>query len=196
MGELLEKGHARKSERKANDGGLWYLPHHGVRHPSKPGKLRIVFHCSANFRGACLNKLWCGPGLTIQLVAVPFTGEIEAIFYQVQVTDNQRGFLRYLWWEKDILEGELVDYKMYVYVFAGTSFPGCCNYTLRKTSLDDASDFKVGVAETLMKNLYVADLLKSVESKESEIQLHSSTRTGCSSTVSKNVKFPEERFEN
>ena len=30
MGELFEKGYGRKSETKANDGGLWYLPHYGV----------------------------------------------------------------------------------------------------------------------------------------------------------------------
>ena len=71
MGELLEKGYAKKSERKANDGGLWYLPHHGVRHPSKPGRVRIVFDCSANFGGACLNnKLFSGPDLTNQLAGV------------------------------------------------------------------------------------------------------------------------------
>ena len=39
MGELLEKGYVKKSERKATDGGLCYLPHHGVRHPSKPNKV-------------------------------------------------------------------------------------------------------------------------------------------------------------
>ena len=71
LGELLEKGHARKSERKANDGGLWYLSHHGVRHPSKPGKVRIVFDCSANFGGACFNnKLLSGPDLTNQLAGI------------------------------------------------------------------------------------------------------------------------------
>ena len=71
IGEFLEKGYARKSERKANHGGLCYLPHHGVRHPSKPGKVRIVFDCSVNFAGACLNnKLLSGPDLINQLAGV------------------------------------------------------------------------------------------------------------------------------
>ena len=43
MGELLEKGYVRKSEKRANDGGLWYLPRHEIRHPSKLNKVRIVF---------------------------------------------------------------------------------------------------------------------------------------------------------
>ena len=106
MGELLEKGYARKSERKANDEVLWYLPHHGARHLSKPDRVRTVFHCNTNFSGACLNnKLLSGPDLTNQLRGVllrfrsnkiAFVGEIEAMFYQVQVPDNQRGFSRYL----------------------------------------------------------------------------------------------------
>ena len=59
---------------------------------------------------------------------------------------------------------------MYVHVFGSTSSPGCCNYALRKTAVDNASDLKVEVAETLMKKLYVDDL-KSVESEDSAIQL-------------------------
>ena len=71
MGELLEKGYARKSERKANDGGLWYFPHHRISHPSKPGKVTIVFDCCVKFGGACLNnKLLSGPDLTYQLAGV------------------------------------------------------------------------------------------------------------------------------
>ena len=46
------------------------------------------------------------------------------MFYQVQVPDNQRDFLRYLWWENNNLEDDLVDYEMCVHVFGGTSSPG------------------------------------------------------------------------
>ena len=60
---------------------------------------------------------------------------------------------------------------MCVHVFVGTSSPGCCNYALRKTAVDNASDFNVGVAETLMKNFYIDDLLNSVESEDSAILL-------------------------
>ena len=41
---------------------------------------------------------------------------------------------------------------------------------LKKTAVCNASDFNVGVAETLMKNFYVDDLLKPVESIDSAIQ--------------------------
>ena len=67
LGELIEKGSGRKSERKANDGGLSYLPHYGARYPRKPDKVRVMFDCHANVGGACLNnKLLSGPDLTNQ----------------------------------------------------------------------------------------------------------------------------------
>ena len=80
---------------------------HRIRHTSKLGKVRTVFDCGANFSAACLNnKLLSGPDLTSQLagillqfrsIEVAFMGDIEAMFCQVQVPDNQSGFLRYLW---------------------------------------------------------------------------------------------------
>ena len=60
---------------------------------------------------------------------------------------------------------------MCVYVFGGTSSSGCCNYALRKTAGDNASDFNVGVAEKLIKNFYADDLLKCVKYENSATQL-------------------------
>ena len=74
---------------------------------------------------------------------------------------------------------------MCVHVFGRTSSPGCCNYALRKTAVDNASDFKVGdVSETLMKNFYVDDTIKSVESEDSAIQLIQDARKICQRVVS------------
>ena len=70
-------------------------------------------------------------------------GCIEAIFYQVKVTDNQRSFLRYLWWNNNDSNGELVDYEMVVHVFGGTSSPGCYNYALRRTETAPDKTVKV-----------------------------------------------------
>ena len=45
------------------------LPHHAVYHPRKPGKIRVVFDCSAEFEGKSINKeLLPGPDLTNQIV--------------------------------------------------------------------------------------------------------------------------------
>ena len=66
--EILKKGYAKES--KSNqDGRVWYLSHHGVYHPRKPGKIRFVFDCSSELNGRSINKeLLMGPDLTNQLM--------------------------------------------------------------------------------------------------------------------------------
>ena len=70
MEEILAKGYARKSTKTAAQWKTWYLPHHGVYHPNKPGKIRLVFHQSVQYKGTCLNKeLLPGPDLTNQIIS-------------------------------------------------------------------------------------------------------------------------------
>ena len=48
-----------------------YVPHHGVYHHQKPGKIRVVLDCSAQFQGIFVNnKLFQGPDITNNLVRV------------------------------------------------------------------------------------------------------------------------------
>lgn len=57
MEDVISKGYAEKvpvKELERHDGRVWYIPHHGVYH-SKKKKIRVVFDCSASFRGASLN---------------------------------------------------------------------------------------------------------------------------------------------
>ena len=68
--DMLQKDYARKAENE-QVGKVWYISHHGVTHPSRPGKVRVFFDCSAEFDGTSLNKqLIAGPDLTNQLVGV------------------------------------------------------------------------------------------------------------------------------
>ena len=68
--DLLIKGYAKMSAQKPPNGWTWYTPHHGVCH-LKPGKVRVLFDCSADFKGTSLNKnLVSGPGLPNQIVGV------------------------------------------------------------------------------------------------------------------------------
>ena len=110
---------------------------------------------------------------------VDFMGGIEAMFYHVKVPGSQRSFQRYLWWNNNDLNGEHVDYEMGELLFGGTSSPGCCNYALRRTAIDNAPNYDTEVAETPLHNFYVDDLLKSVESEEIAIQLIRDIRRMC-----------------
>ena len=69
---IIAKGYAKKSKTEAASGKTWYLPpHHGVYHPSKPGKKRVMFDLSPDYKRRCLNReLLSGPDLTNQTVGV------------------------------------------------------------------------------------------------------------------------------
>ena len=74
VNEMIAKGHARKvpeDRLEARRGKVWYLPHHGIYHPRKPHKIRVVFDCSARYEGTSLNSpLMPEPDLTNSLVGV------------------------------------------------------------------------------------------------------------------------------
>ena len=72
MSNFLGKGYARWMD-DSPAGRTWYIPHHGVYHPSKPRKIRVVFDCSVQFAGKSLNQeLLTGPDLT-NLIFVALT---------------------------------------------------------------------------------------------------------------------------
>ena len=49
MQDMIDKGHAEvQDEKKCQHGKVLYIPHHAVFHSRIPGKIRVVFDCSAN----------------------------------------------------------------------------------------------------------------------------------------------------
>lgn len=53
-----------------SDGVVWYIPHHGVYHPTK-WKILVIFDCSLSFNGVSFNApLLSGPDLTNSLGGV------------------------------------------------------------------------------------------------------------------------------
>ena len=170
----------KKSSKEAPE-KTWYIPHHGVYHPNKPGKIRVVFDCSAEFKEVSLNKtLMSGLDLTNQIVGVltrfheepvVIMGDIESMFHQVMVPKEDRSLLRFLWWEDHDINGSAKDFEMCVHVFGGTSSPSCCNYALKQTAYDNRSRYQTDVMDTLNRNFYVDDLLRSVKDVKTAIRL-------------------------
>ena len=48
IADMIAKGYARNADNNGKSGKRWYIPHHGVVHPVKPGKACVVFDCSEN----------------------------------------------------------------------------------------------------------------------------------------------------
>ena len=68
---------------------------------------------------------------------------------------------------------------MCVHVFGDTSSLGCCNYTLRKTAIDNEVRCGEEASQTLLHNFYVDDLLKSVETEELAVRLIRDVKAVC-----------------
>jgi len=150
----------------------WYIPHHGVYHNNKPGKLRVVFDCSARYKGTCLNNhLIPGPDVTNSLIgvllrfrreAIAIQGDIQSMFHQVEVPPKDRDLLRFLWWKKNSLENDLESYWMCVYLFGTVSLPSSANFALKQTALDHEKVYSLKAIDTIQNCFYVDDCLTSV----------------------------------
>ena len=159
MEDLMKKGYPTKAQLAEVQGKTWYLPHHAVQHPAKPGKVRVVFDCSAKYHGKSLNdKLLQGPDLTNSLVGVltrfrqdpvAFMSDVEAMFHQVRVNPEDRSALRFLWWPDGNLDLEPEEFVMTVHLFGAVSFPSCANFALKKTATDNQADFSNEAVKTV-----------------------------------------------
>ena len=179
--DLLKKGHAKEVPNDAidrSDGRVWYLPHFGVVNPNKP-RIRVVFDAAAKFGGYSLNdKVLQGPDLTNKLIGVLIRfrmrlycvmADIQSMFYQVMVPDDQQDVLRFLWRMDE--SQPLMEYRLTRHVFGGTWSPSAANYALNKVIEDHGNNLNPSSKEAAKKGFYVDDLLVSVNSKTEAVQL-------------------------
>ena len=192
INKLLEKGYAEVVPQSSfnREGSVWFLPHHGVEQSGKNGKLRVVFDCACKFEGISLNdELLQGPDFTNSLMdvllrfrqePVAFIADIEGMFLQVKVPENQRDFLRFLWWPDGKITSSPKQYRMTVHLFGATSSPSCANFALRRTATDYGTLHHREVAQTVLNNFYVDDCLATTNRVNDAVNLAFNLRQLCS----------------
>ena len=118
----------------------------------------------------------------ILLVSEPVAviNNIEYMFHKVLVPEKDRSLLRFLWWKNHDTSCKISMNEMNVHVFGGTSSPSCCNYALKKTALDNESNYCPDVVLTLKRNFYVYDLLKSLKDVSTAVKLIHDVSKMCS----------------
>lgn len=99
---------------------------------------------------------------------------IEAMFHQLYVEPKDRD--AFLWWPTGDLNEEPREYCMVKHLFGATLSPACANFSLMKTASIYQSEFDPVTAQTVKKNMYVDDLMKSVSSPEIAMRLSSQLR--------------------
>ncbi|CAI5660438.1 unnamed protein product [Oreochromis niloticus] len=180
MNSVFKDGDAEEADGTSTGSNTWYIPHHGVYHPRKPEKIRVVFDCSAKHEGISLNDhLLTGPDLINALAGVlcrfrehqiAIMCDVEKMCHRFHVNPEDRDFLRFLWWKDGNTDTEPKEYRMRVHIFGAASSPGCANYGMKYLAREQEKDYPLA-ARFIHKNFYVDDGLISIDSVREAKQL-------------------------
>ena len=136
----LEKGYVKRIvlNEGATEEKQWYLPHHPVLNPNKPGKVRRVCDAACRYQGSSLNDhLITGPDLLNSLTGIfmrfreeniALSADIESMFSQVAVPKEDQPVLRFLW--RDSTDSDTETYQYQRHIFGAKCAPTCANYAL------------------------------------------------------------------
>ena len=184
LDHYLERGFARRlsaEEARNTSSRTWYLPHHPVFNPNKPGKLRVVKDAAAKFQGKSLNQaLITGPDLLNSLVGiiirfrignVAVIADLEEFFHHVGVTADDADSLRYLWKDDIFSDGPPHVMQMLVHIFGAKDSVTCTIHALQQTARDHHQDFDPLTYWTILFSFYVDDLLQSYSTDEIAISM-------------------------
>ncbi len=182
MQALIDNGFAEEISLDSLKGNcVWYIPHHGVVHPQKPGVIRPVFDCPASLNGHSLNgQVMSGPDNNNRLLGVllrfregpiAFMCDVKAMFHCVKLPVEQRDYLRLLWWEQGDLDKPLKAYRMTAHIFGGVWSPSAATFALRHHAETHRTDYSELTIDTVLDNMYVDDCLRSLESVDCTIKI-------------------------
>ena len=186
METMLSKGHAKQAPPISPHAETWYLPHFGVYHPKKPGKIRVVFDSSDKYKGCSLNDtLLMGPDLLNSLLgilirfrsdSIACVADIEQMFYSFYVKEEHRDFLRFLWFKDNDPDKEVIEYRMHVHIFGNRPSPAVATFGLRKVAQEGQLHYGQDAKEFVERNFYVDDGLLVAPTPEQAIEVLKQTK--------------------
>ena len=162
-GTDVKAGYVRKVDKaelnETKDKLQWHLQHHPVINLHKPEKFRRVCNAAAKYYGVALNdKLLSGPNLLQSLIGIIFrfrqhpialSADIEAMFLQVAVPNDDSRCLQFLWREDP--ERRIEVYQYTSHVFGAKSSPTCANYALHQVVKDNGVN-DTSIVRTVQRN--------------------------------------------
>lgn len=104
------------------------------------------------------------------------------MFHQFHVSENDRDYLRFLWWKSGNTITPAQEFRMKVHLFGTVSSPGCANYGLKQLTKDHSHTHPLR-SHFIARDFYVDDGVASVESEEKAIRLAKEARDGTSCLV-------------
>jgi len=161
------------------------IPHHPVRKESATTPIWIVYDCSCkqSHGSPSLNDcLHAGPPFLNDLSAIllwfrqhplAFLADIEKAFLHVCLDESDRDYTRFLWLSGPTNSfSPFVTYHFRVVLFGATSSLFMLNATLKF----HLSQYTNSMAEDMLHNLYVDNLVSGCNSEEAAIQYFTKSR--------------------
>ena len=171
-----------------------YLPHHCVvREDRATTKVRVVFDAASKDKnGIALNDLMmAGPNLNpdlygvlirFRLNPVAMTADIKQAFLQIELKDHEKDVVRFLWYDEKITPDWPTQppctFRMKRVVFGVRSSPFLLAVTIRH-HLSNKEFETPAFQQILAENLYVDDLVVSVETISVARNLHKEASDAC-----------------
>ena len=90
------------------------------------------------------------------------------MFLQVQIPEQDRNCLRFLWRPRTNEPVQI--YECQLHVFGAKSSPTCANYALKRVGLDNEKEYPIA-AKAIQNKFYMDDFIKSVETPEGAIEV-------------------------
>ena len=161
-------------------GPVHYVPHHGImKESSLSTPLRIVFNSSSTFMGHKLNDYWAkGPDVLNSLIGVllrfrkdrvAINGDISKMFNAIKLKNLEQHTHRFLW--RDMHSERNPDH----YVLTSVPFGDKPSGAIAMTAMNETSKMNKtslpAVADTILRNAYVDDILPSVSTVEEAVNL-------------------------
>lgn len=119
---LLEHQYAEPAPELSGTSERSYLPMFSVFHHKKPESIRVVFDASAMYQDISLNSVLLqgldmmnsllGILLRFRRERIAITMDVQHMFYNFKVPNDQRCYLRFIWHKGNDFNQPLVDYQM------------------------------------------------------------------------------------
>ena len=121
--------------------------------------------------------------------------DIEVMFYQVRVPQEERDLLRFFRWENGDKSKEPQKHRLNVPLFGAASSPGCSDFAFKATADDNEAAAGYAAADFLRRDFYVDDALKSMAAEEEAVELVKDIKEMCKRGGFNLHKFPSNRKE-
>ena len=177
--KYVEKGYVQKVTESSPE-TKWFLPHFPVIRPERDTtKVRIVFDASAKQDGISLNDtIYQGPKLQNDLFdvllrfrkhPVALVCDIEEMYLQINLKENDKLFHRFLWRTDYSQEPDIYEFNRLV--FGANCSPFLAQYVSQENARLYGNEYPLA-ADTILNSTYMDDSMDSVMNNEQAIELY------------------------